>query len=179
MLRLSDLVAPEWTHVQNERTFRMRPLSLKSFAQAESRGVSLSRLSAPNDMQVWVELFAFLADVPYRTQNEQENLLADILTDPVAFEQFRSRVAQSFADEQDSTPEEAAKKQRRVVQKYKPEKDDTEPQDDTDYGFVVDLARTSGLSLSDFFAMSFRGLIGVEKSLERMPPQPGLGGLLG
>lgn len=162
----------------------MRPLSLAVFAEAELIGLDLARLSDPKDTRAWIELFAFLTGIDATDETVlMEQVLPELLTDPVGFEAFRVRVAESFSGEEapKQQPEEPRKGPRKV-QKYKapePEEAVREKKEMVDYGFLLDVARTSSIPVSDLMRMTFYGVTCVSKSLERLPPMPGLGGLMG
>lgn len=168
-----------------EQAFRLRPLSLTVFAEAELFNLTLSRLSDAQDTKAWVELFAFLnGHDPTDTDHLSDAVLPLLLTDPIGFETFRVRVAESFSGEVtiQEQPEKAppSKKGPRKVQKYvPPEEAVQEKKELVDYGFLLDVARTSGIPVQDLMRMTFYGVTCVSKSLERLPPMPGMGGLLG
>lgn len=185
-MRLRDLQAPAWAVTLGVKTFRMRPLSLATFAEAEMYGLDLSRLSNKQDHKAWIELFAFLSGQdPTDEQHLADELLPELLTDPIGFEAFRVRVAESFSGEELPQQQDAPepKKGPRKVQKYKspePEEAVGEKKETVDYAFLIDVARTSGVPIRDLMLMTFYGVTCVSKSLEKLPPMPGLlGGLAG
>lgn len=184
-MRLRDLQAPAWAITVGERKFRMRPLSLATFAEAELYGLDLSRLSDKQDTKAWIELFAFLANTdPTDEQHLRDEILPYLLVDPVGFESFRVRVAQSFSGEElpEQAPEREPKKGPRKVQKFKapqPEEVVEAKKESVDYAFLIDVARTSGIPIRDLMLMTFYGVTSVSKSLEKLPPVPGMAGFLG
>ena len=182
-MKLRDLQAPPWAVTVGERRFTMRPLSLATFAEAELYGLTLARLSDADSSTAWVELFAFLHGIdPTDTIRIEEELLPELLTDPLGYEAFRVRVAESFSGEestpQPSSPKSSEKKPRRV-QKYKAPEEQVKESQLVDYGFLIDISRSVGISVHDLMRMTFYGVTSASQSLERLPPVPGLGGLFG
>lgn len=145
-------------------------------------GVTLDRLSDKEDQQVWIELLALLNDQDPRDPSVLDELLPEILTDPLGFEQFRVAVGESFSGPQAPAPAPSGKAPRRKVQKFKPE---VEPEvqvaqgaNHMDYAFLLDISRMAGVSVGDVMNMTFYGLTCVSQSLKRAPPLPG-GGMMG
>lgn len=184
-MKLQDIQAPPWWCRIGSTSYRLKPLSLATFAEAEVVGLTLGRLSTATSAEPWVQLLALLTDHdPADESYVQEHLLPDVLCDPLGFERFRTQVAGSF--DTGDAPHPAKKKGPRKVQRFKKPADpaeDPEPeQDETlDFEFLVDVSRSSGVSMADLMRMTFTGVTAVSKSLERIPPAGALGpaGLLG
>jgi len=186
-LRLSDLWAPAWSVTLGGETFRMRPLSLGTFAELESEGLGLSSLSRLVHYEQWAKLFALLAELDHHDEQVIKRLVRGILLDPVGFEKFQRTIEESLTYKNESrvqinrrtvkNPLEALKKEQRVKQGMREDEAETEPLDATS---ILLAARLSGLSLADISRMSFRGLLALQDWLKENPPQPaGLGLLAG
>lgn len=167
MARLSDLVAPPWKHQLDGVTYDMRPLSLATYAELESRGIRLSDLSKPGALDLWVRLYSFLAH-----DLDLEKVKAGFMACPLDVKTFQLAIQESFGGEE---ARQAVARHRKAVNPLK--KQEEEEGELPDMSFVVTLARLSGIPISDLFRMTFRGLDAVQRSLEEMPPQPSLGGL--
>lgn len=185
MLRLCDVWAQPWGLNFGETRYEFKPLSLNTFAQAELRGLTLTKLAGQGDkvLEAWLLLFMFLAEIENTPANLEE-LLAVILTSPNEWEMFQHTVGSTFSDGSDAaSPGKQVQTGQRRVKQWKPPKQDSEDEQDepdqADYSFLVLVSRMSGISLADLSRMTFRGLLSVQKSLEEMPPQPAMGGLLG
>lgn len=164
MVRLSDLYAPEWTLVVGEETWRLKPLSLKTLAEAEGEFIFLEDLQA-GQPEAWLRFLAFLSG---KSPQEVE---ASISRNPLALEAFQRQVLWSFGGEDD--PRQQVR--RRTVKN--PLKDKVEKEvkpEPVDFGFLITLSRLSGIQLGDLFRMSLRGLMALQKDLEANPPQPRL-----
>lgn len=180
MLKLSDIQAPVWVWKPNaEKTHRMRPLSLATFAEAELMGCGLDNLLSRNEqvaLEAWINLYAFLGDIP------QEEAALEIMTNPKMFEAFSQQVQLTFLppdDDEESSRGKSHRKSKDPRNKIKiPDgasmrsEDSDSPSTQTDYSIFFDLARLAKISISDLYKMTFKGLIALTKHLERNPPVP-------
>lgn len=185
MLNLSDVQAPYWVwKASAEKRYRMRPLSLATFAEAELMGCGLDHLLSKNEqesLEAWINLYAFLSE----TTPEEASL--EIVSNPKMFEAFAMQVQQTFLPPHDDDPSnktshgKSHRKSKDPREKIKiPDGDSMKPDGSpgsTDYTVLFDLARLTKISLTDIYKMTFRGLIGLTKHLEDNPPIPS--GLLG
>lgn len=166
--RLSDLFAPEWLTTLGGETYRMRPLSLDTFAELEGRGWDLAAMST-GDFYVWTRVFAYLAGLP-SGDDDIEELAARFMSSPSDLKLFQHRIAESFYFESDKDALKASTKKRKVVNPN--EKSEDNPDSNTDVSFILLVARQSGISLADISRMSYRGVRALQQTLEDMPPTP-------
>ena len=161
--RLSDLIAPPWEHTFGDVRYRMRPLSLLTFAELEGLGVSLDTLTA-GDLEVWVRMYAYLAGLdPVASETL---ILKNMHTDPLGFKLFQEVIRTAFAGSEEG--EGPTVYNRRRVQDPR-EAEKSEGRGGTDMSFLIAIARQSGIPLSDLLRMTFRGLHAVQASLQDMP----------
>lgn len=163
MVRLSDLYAPEWTLPVGEEVWTLKPLSLKTLAEAEGQRIFLEELQAGQEA-AWGRFLAFLSG---RSVQEVQEALVKY---PLALETFQRQVLWSFGATDDQEPV----RRRTVKNPLKDnEKKEVRPEP-VDFGFLLTLSRFSGIALSDLFRMSLRGLAALQKDLEKNPPVPKL-----
>lgn len=180
-LRLSDLWAPAWSITLRGQRYRMRPLSLGTFADLEGEGITLSSLSRKARPGTWARLFIFLADLEGEDADE-ERILAELLQDPIAFKRFQENLANALQDRTKAKQQQSTKRQVKNPLEGKKKTDMREEESETeelDASFLLMVARLSGLSLNDLSRMSFAGVLLVQHWLKDNPPQPSMGGLFG
>lgn len=172
--RLQDLWAPWWKHQVGDTTYRMKPLSLETFSELACEGITLTAISE-GGTELWLKFFCLLAD--QNTQEEQEQLFARFLGDPLSMERFKLVVGQSIADPDGDSGSSSKPQRRRVKQfKDKPESEEGGHTEAEDMGFVVNLARMSGIPLSDLRRMTYRGMYAINRAMEELPPEQLNGG---
>lgn len=163
----------------------MRPLSLRSFAEAESLGCGLDALLSEDPEtkgKAWIEFYALLAGI------SAERALELNMTEPQDFKQFFEAVIDSFGSSDDAKePETSHHRVKDPREKFgrKPAQGDSEGgAAKRSFGELplLRLSRLTGIGLSDLLDMTFRGIKDVASDLEEHPPTPGAGllaGLLG
>jgi|SRR5690625_1536549 len=174
MIHLSDLWAPHWQVTLNDRTFRMRPLSLRTFAEMEGVGLSLNMLAkgaADKQLQtkLSVDLFKFLAQVE---DEDPEVIIGLIAQDPRGFKEYTEVLTNSLKIPDDEQPRQVNRRQ------VKTDRPGDEPEEVLDMSGLLMFSRLSGISLADLSQMSFAGYLKLTRWLEANPPQPNLGGLI-
>lgn len=173
LLKLKDLWAPPWTLVGKEKSFVMKPLSLGTFALLEGQGLDMSLLSS-KDTKAWLKLFYFLASIP---PEEEVNAYPYLLKDPLMMKKFQVELQEALSTSAEQT---TPKYNRRTVKN--PLKLNENPTPELaekfvypDMSFLFSLARLTGLNLSDFERMSFKGLSVLQAWLKENPPTPQAG----
>lgn len=180
-LKLSDIRAPNWVWTNGAgKSYKMRPLSLATFAEAELMGCGLDQLLSDNEQQsiaAWILLYAFLADI------SPEDASVELSTHPKMFEGFAKHVQTTFLppteDESNETKKGTHRKSKDPRDKIKSmagdsvsSSKDRKDQPGSDYVLLFDLARYMKISIDDLYKMTFTGLIGLSKHLEDNPPMP-------
>ena len=179
-LRLSDIWAPAWSVTLKGHRYRMRPLSLGTFADLEGEGITLSSLSGKAPPVIWARLFIQLATLEGEDANE-EHILASLLQDPVAFKRFQKHLKHALEDRSKVKQQQSLTRQVKnpLDKKKKTDKREQEAEpEELDASFLLMVARLSGLSLADLSRMSFSGVLLFQHWLKDNPPQP-TGGLFG
>lgn len=163
----------------------MRPLSLATFGELEAAGIPLSSLSGKGATEKWAQLFAHLAG--RHEPDAAQELLADLLKDPVAFRRFQQRILDSLQASDDvkrDTPQKKRHTVKNPLEHMKRSKDDmreeeSETEESLDMTHLLMLSRLSGISLNDLSRMTFRGLHQLQQWLKDHPPDPPMQSLLG
>jgi hypothetical protein len=172
-LRLRDLWAPAWSLTLTGRRYRMRPLSLGTFAALEGEGITLPSLSSKAPPLLWARLFILLAELEGEEANE-ERILTALMQDPIALRRFQHALTEALSDRQ-ATARQATKRQVKNPLHDKRE-EEADSDEEFDATFLLMVARLSKLSLEDLSRMTFSGIMALNKWLEENPPQPGLFG---
>lgn len=175
MIHLSDLWAPEWQVKLDDRTFEMRPLNLRTFADLEGAGLSLNSLAKgaedkQRQTELSLKLFMFLAQVQ---DEDPEELLGLITLDPRGFKAYSETLQNSLKIPDDEQPRQVNRRQVKTGRK-----DEDSSLAAIDMSGLLMFSRLSGISLADLSQMSFAGYVKVTRWLDDNPPQPNLGGLI-
>lgn len=173
-ISLSDLRAPPWRHTLKEKVYDMKPLSLETFADLEGLGVTIGKLQS-GQINQWLNLYAFLAGLPVGDdETPNQHLAMDVMTDPLAFKQFQEIILGAFTGSETGEGPTVIRRRQvkdpREVEREQEREREGKPKE-TDMSFLITVARMSGIPLSELFRMTFRGIQGVQESLQEMPPQ--------
>lgn len=153
----------------------MLPLSLSTFAMAETNGCGLDQLLGEDEgerLTAWAGLYALLAG---RTI---EDVIPEINAHPAAFETFVTHIQQSFVGEQNDEPPSNHRRAKDPRSKIGTpdgrtmKSEDREGVPSTDYRLLFDLSRYARISLGDIYQMTFRGLGELSSYLKDNPPVP-------
>lgn len=183
MLKLSDLYAPAWTQVINNKIYTFKPLSLRTFAELEGIGISLFILQTQlkQKPELWTDLLYFL--VGAITPKDKEEFQANLLQDPIAHEHIKNRFSQSLNTkaapvERDRpsrfAPPPVIKNPILEAQKKAKEEQGEVTVEEMDMLFLFTLSRHSGVPLDNILDMTFKGVGALTEWLEENPPMPSL-----
>jgi hypothetical protein len=170
-IRLRDLWAPAWSVTLTGQRYGMRPLSLRTFADLEGEGITLSSLSGKAPGTLWARLFMQLASLE-PSQADEERILSALLQDPLALKKLQFELTNALSHKQQVQDNYRHRKVKNPLTEKKQETPEEPVPEELDVSFLLMVARLTGLSLDDISRMTFSGILALQEWLKENPPQP-------